>query len=154
VRCGPPDRLERIISKALEKDRDLRYQSAADVRTDLKRLRRETESGKSPATLPAASQETSARKYRVVAVVVFFVVMGAAGFWYRRPKVSASEIESIAVIPFTNVGGNPETDYLTDGLTESLIASLTHVPQLKVKSRNSVFRYKDQDLIIRKSGRN
>ena len=57
-----------------------------------------------------------------------------------------------SVPPFTNVGGDANSDYLSDGITESLIANLTHVPQLKVKSRNSVFRYKGKDVDVQKAG--
>ena len=56
------------------------------------------------------------------------------------------------MLPFTNGGGDANTDYLSDGITESLIASLTHVPELKVKSRNSVFRYKGKDVDVQKAG--
>jgi adenylate cyclase len=70
---------------------------------------------------------------------------------YLRPS-RASQIDSIAVLPFTNVGGDANADYLSDGITESLIDSLTHVPQLKVKSRHSVFRYRGKDVDIQKVG--
>jgi eukaryotic-like serine/threonine-protein kinase len=146
-----PAELERTINKLLEKDRDLRYQSAAEVRADLKRLKRETDSGKSAATLPATTP--LAHKHWVVAVVVLFVAMVAAGMWYWHSKVSTLQIESIAVIPFANSGGNADTDFLSDGLTESLIAGLAHVPQLKVKSRNSVFRYKGKEVDVQKVGK-
>jgi TolB-like protein/tetratricopeptide (TPR) repeat protein/predicted Ser/Thr protein kinase len=154
VRLNPdvPVELERIINKALEKDRELRYQSAFEVRADLKRLKRETESGKSVTTLPAATQRASARRYWVAAVAVLFIAMAVA-IWYWRAKASTSQIESIAVIPFASVGGNADTDYLSDGLTESLIASLAHLPQLKVKSRNSVFRYKGKEVDVQKVGK-
>jgi eukaryotic-like serine/threonine-protein kinase len=154
VRLNPelPAELEHTINKLLEKDRDLRYQSAAEVRADLKRLRRETESGKATTTLPAATKKASSRKYWVAAVIVLFIAM-AAGIWYWRAKASTSQIESIAVIPFANVGGNADTDFLSDGITESLISSLAHVPQLKVKSRNSVFRYKGKEVDVQKVGK-
>jgi eukaryotic-like serine/threonine-protein kinase len=155
VRLNPEvlPKLEDIINKGLEKDRNLRYQHAADMRTDLQRLKRDSESGKSVAVLPAATQKASARRYWVAAVVVLFIAMAAAGIWYWRARSSTSQIESIAVIPFSNSGGNADTDYLSDGLTESLISSLVHVPQLKVKSRNSVFRYKGKDIDVQKVGK-
>ena len=56
------------------------------------------------------------------------------------------------MLPFTNGGGDANTDYLSDGITESLIDNLAHVPQLKVKSRNSVFRYKGKDVDVQKVG--
>jgi serine/threonine protein kinase len=147
-------KLEEIINKALEKDRNLRYQHAADMRTDLQRLKRDTESGKSVAALPAEIPKTSARKYWGAAAAAL-VVVAAAGTWFWRAstKASASQIDSIAVIPFSNSGGNADTDFLSDGLTESLIASLAHVPDLKVKSRNSVFRYKGKEVDVQQTGK-
>ena len=62
--------------------------------------------------------------------------------------------DSIAVLPFTNVGRDAKTDYLSDGITESLIGSLAHVPQLKVRSRDSVFRYKGKDIDVQTTGSN
>jgi len=76
-----------------------------------------------------------------------------ASVWYWRGRSGTSQIESIAVIPFATAGGNADADFLSDGLTESLIDSLTHVPQLKVKSRNSVFRYKGKDVDVQKVGK-
>ena len=61
-------------------------------------------------------------------------------------------LTAIAVLPFTNAGGDANTEYLSDGITESLIDNLAHVPQLKVKSRRSVFRYKGKDVDVRKVG--
>ena len=84
------------------------------------------------------------RRVAVVALVAAFA-------WYLRSG-RAAQIDSIAVLPFTNVGGDASADYLGDGITESLIASLTHVPDLKVKSRNSVFRYKGKDVDAQKAG--
>jgi len=148
--------LERITLKLLEKDRDLRYQSAADLRSDLKRLKRETESGKSVGVVPAA-QPASARKYWLPAAALLLILL-AAGGWFLHSRATAAQIDSIAVIPFSNSGdgssgGNADSDLLTDGLTESLIASLAHVPDLKVKSRSSVFRYKNKDIDIQQIGK-
>jgi serine/threonine protein kinase len=159
VRLNPelPAELERTINKLLEKDRDLRYQSAAEVRADLKRLRRETESGRSSTALPAAPKASAGKPWVAVAAVAVLIALVAAGIWYWRAKTGTAQIESIAVIPFASVsgnsGGNADADFLSDGLTESLIASLAHVPQLKVKSRNSVFRYKGKEVDVQKVGK-
>jgi serine/threonine protein kinase len=148
LRLNPdrPAELERIINKALEKDRELRYQSAAELRADLKRLRRGSESGKSAAAVPAAPAKSSISKYWIAAVAVLLIAAMTVGLFYWRGKAASPQIESIAVIPFATSGGNADADFLSDGLTESLIASLAHVPELKVKSRNSVFRYKGKDV--------
>ena len=153
MRLNPevPASLELVIHKLLEKDRDLRYQSAADVRADMKRLTRDTESGKSVATAVAINPFGTG-KY-LVAGAVLLLLVAVASIWFWRSKSHGEQIESIAVIPFSNSGGNADTDLITDGLTESLIASLAHVPELKVKSRNSVFRYKGKDVDLQQVGK-
>jgi TolB-like protein len=83
--------------------------------------------------------------------LIALVALLGVGYWYYRGH-RRSQIDSIAVLPFANVDGDPNSDYLTDGITESLIANLAHVPDLKVKSRNSVFRYKGKDVDAQKVG--
>jgi TolB-like protein/DNA-binding winged helix-turn-helix (wHTH) protein len=83
----------------------------------------------------------------LVAAVAFGLGVLSLALLYRHP-----DADSIAVLPFTNGGGDANTDYLSDGMTESLIGNLAHVPQLRVKSRSSVFRYKGKDVDAQKAG--
>jgi eukaryotic-like serine/threonine-protein kinase len=154
VRLNPdlPAELERIINKCLEKDRNLRYQHASEIRTDLQRLKRDTESTKIAATPALLPKTLKSRKLWVVlAACIAAIGLAAVGSWYVRSGRTA-QINSIAVLPFTNGGGDANTDYLSDGITESLIDNLAHVPRLKVKSRNSVFHYKGKDVDVQKAG--
>jgi len=155
VRLNPdvPPKLEEIINKCLEKDRNLRYQHASEIRTDLQRLKRDTESTRIVA-IPASPDKTlkSRKLWVVLATSIVVIGLAAVGSWYLRSVRTATQIDSVAVLPFTNGGGDANTDYLSDGITESLIANLTHIPQLKVKSRNSVFRYKGKDVDAQKVG--
>ncbi len=81
-----------------------------------------------------------------VFVVSMFVVLATGGFFAYRYFTADTQIRSIAVMPFINESGNPEVEYLSDGMTETLINSLSKVPNLSVKARSSVFRYKGKEL--------
>ena len=152
IRLNPdvPTKLDDVINKALEKDRNLRYQSAADMRADLQRLKRDTGSTR-VAAAPEQPGKPQQRTKLWIPIALAAVILLAAGTWYLRSN-KTSQIDSLAVLPFTNGTGDANTDYLSDGITESLIANLTHVPDLKVKSRNSVFRYKGKDVDAQKAG--
>jgi serine/threonine protein kinase/Flp pilus assembly protein TadD len=143
--------LERIIDKAVEKDRDTRYQHATDLLADLRRLKRQTESSRVAVAEAEPVKTPALHRAWVASALIVLIALFGAGYWYYRGH-RGSQIDSIAVLPFGNVGGNPNSDYLTDGMTESLIANLAHVPDLKVKSRNSVFRYKGKDVDAQKVG--
>jgi eukaryotic-like serine/threonine-protein kinase len=154
VRLNPDlsPKLEDVVTKCLEKDRDLRYQHASEIRTDLQRLKRDSESGRTSA-IPASAEKTRSlgNLWAILAACIVVIGLVVAGVWYLRSS-RTPQIDSIAVLPFTNVSGDANTEYLSDGITESLIGNLAHVPDLKVKSRNSVFHYKGKDVDMQKVG--
>jgi eukaryotic-like serine/threonine-protein kinase len=147
VRLNPdlPAELERIVAKCLEKDRSLRYQHASEIHTDLRRLKRDSESGKSTPVgtpTPRWSRRTmligaTALVFAVAVIVVAAFYLGSSG---RAP------INSVAVLPFANASGDPNAEYLSDGITEGVIDRLSGLPNLKVISRTSAFRYKRREI--------
>jgi TolB-like protein len=133
-----PAELEHIINKALEKDRKLRYQSASELRADLERLKRDIESGTRPeATLVTAVPQRFRRwVWGAGAAAVLALVIG---LYLLR---SGTVIDSIVVMPFASTGSNPNTEYLSDGLSEQLINSLSEISKLRVIARTTAFSYK------------
>src|SRR5215469_368103 len=181
VRLNPdmsPD-FERIINKCLEKDRNLRYQHASDIRTDLQRLKRDTSSGhiasaastggeRAAGTMASAegsqlthavSSDTAiavgllARHTKVLLAVVAVIALGTVGVIYgvRRWMAGGGEsIDALAVLPFTNVTADTNAEYLSEGLTESLISSFSKLPDLTVRPRSAVMRYNSSDMDLQK----
>jgi serine/threonine protein kinase/Tfp pilus assembly protein PilF len=150
--AAPPE-LQRISDKALEKDRALRYQNASDLRADLQRLARDSGAGSSsgprsvrvmasPAVPASKSWLSGAATAALVALVLAAI---AAGVWFLRSRHSADAIDSIAVLPFTDSSADPNLEYLSDGITESLIDNLSQLTQLRVAARSAVFRYKGKE---------
>jgi serine/threonine protein kinase/tetratricopeptide (TPR) repeat protein len=153
LRLNPsiPPRLEEITNKALEKDRDVRYQHASDIKADLKRLKRDTESGKTASSgtaMPAWSRRTMVISGVALMFVVALIAAGAFYFGSSRGRIS-----SVAVLPFANASGDSSTEYLSDGITEGVIDRLSGLPNLKVISRTSAFRYKQRELEPKKVAR-
>jgi len=162
-----PSALERIVNRALTKDKNERYQSVAELLSDLKQLKQnldfeiqkdsseransEVGGGAVTAAMPARAFTADHPPAKSIALPVIALV---AYLFYPRKSPA---IESIAVLPFTystdqgNVLG-PDANWLSDGITESIINDLSHVPNLKVIARSSVFRYKGQDIDPQRAG--
>jgi len=153
VRINPdtPPKLEEIINKCLEKDRDLRYQHGAEIRADLKRLKRNAEFGQ-PEVLRFTPpwKRPGTRAWFGIGVLALIALL-VTGIYLRSRKASAA-VDSIAVLPFKNVGADPNTEYLSDGVTESLIDNLSRLPHLTVMSRNSVLRYRGREIDAQAAG--
>jgi serine/threonine protein kinase/tetratricopeptide (TPR) repeat protein len=150
VRLNPelPAEVERIINKALEKDRSLRYQSAAEIAVDLKRLSRDTESTRISVDSPAIPNRASRRGMHVlylgIAVVVLF---GALATWFFLGRTnSVASVDSLAVLPFVNASDDPNAEYLSEGITQGLINTISQLPNLRVVSLMSAYRYKGKTI--------
>jgi len=154
VRLNPdvPADLERIISKALEKDRDVRYQHASDIKADLKRVKRDSESGK--ITSSDSARPRWPRRMMLIGAIAFAFVVAliAVGAFYFGAS-TRTRINSVAVLPFANASGDPSTEYMSDGITEGIIDRLSGLPNLKVISRTSAFHYKQRDIEPQKVAR-
>ena len=163
-------RIQEILDKALAKQPDNRYQKIEDLGNDLQEVLREIDVDSSVGTTltDAASLTASpvrwakpgsfwTRPSRIAAIAaavlllaLSFVVLRAV-YYPDDTNASATTINSLAVLPFTN--SDPNTEYLSDGITESLIDSLSRMPDLKVKSRNTVFHYKGRETDPKTIGR-
>ena len=169
-----PEALDWIVTRALRKEKDARYQTANELLTDLKELRTRIELAKATASeAPPASTlsrskvgtsvslappPTSSAEYLVneikshkrgllIFVSALIVVGAAAAFaYFKYFAVKPQQISSIAILPFVNETKNADVEYLSDGMTESLINNLSQLSDLSVKARSSVFRYKGKEI--------
>jgi eukaryotic-like serine/threonine-protein kinase len=144
-----PQELERIIRKCLEKDPERRYQSAADVLIDLKNLKRDLDSSNVNQQIERATTETiggSKRNYWIPAALLMIAAVIGGLFFYRSYYGTDKAIHSLAVLPFRNLNPDPQTEYLSDGISDSIINNLSPISQLRVMARSTVFTYKNKEV--------
>ncbi len=152
VRLNPdvPPELERIVNKALEKDRDVRCQSAAELRADLKRVKRDTTSGSIPIA-ESAKKSTSYKKRAAWLIAAATAIAASLTAWATLSKRPVA-IHSLAVLPFVSASQDANSDDLSDGVTEAIIDSLSQLPDLRVMSRASAFRFRGNDVDPQQAG--
>lgn len=139
---APPE-LDQIIARALSKERESRYQNAAELLADLKRLKRSLELPTQPGHITQADKRLSWPWALVAAVVILFAV---GGWLAHRTRETAATQETpvIAVLPFKNRSTDKDGEYFADGLTEELIHNLSLIEGLEVRSWTSSFAFKDK----------
>ncbi len=154
-----PQEIERIINKALRKDREERYQTAKDFLSDLKEISQELtfkakleDSGQAITRSEATVLTESGRKAIETAelskenpAAISEGIPSLSSKTQRKRHSRKKAIDSLAVLPFVNAGNDPNAEYLSDGISESIINSLSQLPQLRVMAWNTVYRYKNAD---------
>ena len=158
LRVNPdlPPELERIVNTALEKDPDLRYQTASELKTDLKRLKRDSESGRTgaaPALPPPAPRK---RLGKWIGLAAALLLLAAAGVlwprWRPTPRASGATLKSLAVLPFQNLGPKGELDYFGLALPDEIVTTLSHAPSLSIRPFSMTRRYDKADVDPRAAG--
>src|SRR5436190_610048 len=151
VRLNPdlPAELERIINKCLDKDRNLRYQHASEIRADLQRLKRDTESRKLSAVTESAPVARNRRLRWMAAAaasVVAALVLGLIFWQAKHPSVHPVESatsRAIAVLPLQNAGSDKEIDFLRLALADEIATALSHVQSFSIRPSAMTSKYKD-----------
>jgi serine/threonine-protein kinase len=142
-----PAELERIIRKCLEKDPARRYQATSELVVDLENLKRDCQAT-GPANTSLAPRKPKKRLF-LVGGALLLGLLGVGLFLVLRNGSKNNDrqtIQTIAVLPFVNSSGDQSSEYLSDGMTESIINSLSQLPRLRVMARATVFRYKGKEI--------
>jgi serine/threonine protein kinase/tetratricopeptide (TPR) repeat protein len=160
VRLNPdvPTELERIITKSLEKDRNLRYQHAADMRTDLQRLKRDTDSSRQiPVVHGAGKRRVFGAKVSISAAILAAIVI-ALIYWRVAPhrvsltSPSGSTVRTVAVLPFQNVGSDKSIDFLRLALPDEIATMLSYTRSLSIRPFATTSKYIEPNLDLQKAG--
>jgi serine/threonine protein kinase/lipoprotein NlpI len=151
INSNLPPKFDELVSKALEKDRALRYQSAAEIAADLKRLKRDTDSSRVSITHATASVAASpSPNLKLRAGILAAALLLAAGLafliLFTGGKIRQTSMDSVAVLPFVNATGDSNSEYLSEGITQDLVSTLSRIPSLKVVSLASAYRYKGKTI--------
>jgi serine/threonine-protein kinase len=136
---GVPAWLAELMSQLLRKNPAERPQSASEL---LKQLDKPVPT---PA-IPNAFRSVPVRRSVLAALIAAIVALGAGGFYLYSHRVSPGKLRSLVVLPFVNVAANPDAEYLSDGIADGLINSLSQIPELRVIARTTAFRYKGKEL--------
>lgn len=145
--------LERIIRKCMEKDPNRRYQSAKELEIDLKNLKRDSASGSDQSRAQASLKPTGKRVNLLhigIAAIALALIAGAIFYFQWQGR---SSIHSLAVLPFANLRSDAESEYLSEGITESITNSMSPIPNLRVLSKGMVTRFKGKEIDLRQVGR-
>jgi eukaryotic-like serine/threonine-protein kinase len=153
LRLNPalPAEFERVIEKALEKDRGMRYQSAAELRADLKRIQRASESGRTSAVDVQPQARPSSKRGILFAGVALLILLAAIGgiAWLGKhspPQAAAVATKpSVAVLRLQNLSPEPDSAYFSDGMTDEITTKLSKIQGIEVASHSSVAALKGSD---------
>jgi serine/threonine protein kinase/Flp pilus assembly protein TadD len=140
-----PKELDQIVNHCLEKNPEHRFQTARDLAFDLKALLSGSQISK-----PYRNPRTFFPRTAVWSATILILLLIAFSFHHYLPRGKA--ISSLAILPFANVGSDPDAEYLSDGITESIISSLSQLPKMRVMAHDTVFSYKGQHVDPRKVG--
>ena len=163
VRLNPelPLELENIVNKSLEKDRKLRYQTASDMRADLSRLKRDTDSGHTQVStriIPTAPERWWGwqKLTAVVAALLLLLIMAGIAWWRNRPGSSGRQTSgqtTIAVLPFQNLAADKAVDFLRLALPDEIVTTLSYIPALAIRPFSTTSKYAAGDFDLQKAGR-